>query len=76
MLIILFGALLVLAGVVYLGVAAIWTGPLSRSRRSATTTDTLEPPRRGIALFELSRDWPGLALLALGGLLILAGVVA
>lgn len=75
MLVILSGAVLVLAGVVYLGAAAIWLGPLSRSRRSAAATDTLEPSGRGIAVFGLSRNWPGLALIVIGGLLMLAGTV-
>ncbi|QJP14780.1 hypothetical protein G3545_14675 [Starkeya sp. ORNL1] len=74
MLVILSGALFILAGVLYLGVAAILNGPLSRSRRSAAASDTLEPPERGISVFGLSRNWPGLALLALGSLLMLTGV--
>lgn len=73
MLVILSGVLLVIAGVVFLSGAAIWQGPLSRSRRAAEASDTLEPPGRGIGVFAISRNWPGLALVVLGGLLILAG---
>lgn len=70
-----FGSLAVLAGVIYLGVAAVWNGPLSQTRRSAATADTLEPRRNGSTVFELSQNWPGFALVLVGGLLMLAGAV-
>jgi hypothetical protein len=73
MLVLFFGSLAVLAGVIYLGVAAVWNGPLSRTRRSAAAADTLEPRRDGSTVFDLSQNWPGLALALVGGLLMLAG---
>lgn len=73
MLVVFIGALAVLAGVIYLGVAAIWKGPLSRSKSSSAAAHTLEPRGWGITVFELSRNWPGLALVLVGCLLMLAG---
>ena len=75
MLVLFFGSLAVLAGVIYLGVAAVWDGPLSRTRRSAVASETLEPQGRGIAVFGASRNWIGLALVLVGGLLMLAGAL-
>lgn len=72
MLLLFFGSLAVLAGVIYLGVGAVWNGPLSQ-RRSAVADDTLEPRGGGITGFDLSQNWPGLALVLVGGLLMLAG---
>lgn len=78
MLVVLFGALFVLAGVIYLGVSAIWKGPLSRRPRTreGATTESLEPPGRGITVFGLASNWPGLVLIGAGGALLLAGVLA
>ena len=73
MLVVFVGALAVLAGVIYLGVAAIWKGPLSRSKSSSAAADTLEPRGWGITVFGLSQNWPGLALVLIGGLLMLVG---
>lgn len=77
MLVILLGALLVIAGVIHLAAKAIWKGPLSRSTRShpGAANDTLEPPGPGITVFGLSRNWPGLALILAGGILLLAGAM-
>lgn len=73
------GALLVLAGVLYMVARAIWKGPMSGSAtsRSATVQDTLEPPARGreITIFALSRNWIGLALVILGAVFLLFGRV-
>ena len=76
MLTIWLGALLVLAGILYLVAKAIWKGPMSGSSRTraGATSPTLEPAGSGI-VFGLSRNWPGLALMALGGLLLLAGAM-
>jgi hypothetical protein len=78
MLTIWLGALLFLAGILYLVATAIWKGPMSGASRTpaGTTSPTLEPPGRGIAVFGLARNWPGLALMALGGILLLAGAIA
>jgi hypothetical protein len=74
MLTIWLGALLFLAGILYMVATAIWKGPMSRTP-AGTTSPTLEPPGRGIAVFGLARNWPGLALMALGGILLLAGAI-
>jgi hypothetical protein len=67
------GALLVLAGVVSMTVQPLW-GRLSGGRRlrSGKPIDTLEPqtPARG---FGIKSNWPGLALFAIGAVLLLIG---
>ena len=65
------GALLVFAGLVYEAARAIWEGPLVRRRRSAMTTGTLEPERRGSLLN--ASDWPGYILIVAGAILLLFG---
>jgi hypothetical protein len=70
----LLGALLVLAGMVFLAAQPLWHGRLSTVRRpsAAMPEPTLEPSRPG-AGFSLTENWPGLALMALGGALLLVG---
>ncbi len=70
----LLGALLVLGGLVLLMAQPIWHGRLSVGRRASATTPepTLEPSKPG-AGFSLKENWPGLALMVLGGLLLLVG---
>jgi hypothetical protein len=74
MAIILLGALLVLGGLVFLVAQPIWRGRLSTARRpsAATPEPTLEPSKPG-AGFSLKENWPGLALMVLGGGLLLLG---
>ena len=80
MLVIWLGALFVLGGLLFMAAQAIWRGPLSDARRrrtsSAVPRDTLEPrtlePRRPGAGFGLKANWPGLVLIILGGILLLA----
>lgn len=75
MLAIVLGALLVVGGVLYMAAQPIWRGRLSERRTPATPTgDTLEPEKPA-AGFGLAANWPGLALVALGALLLLAGAV-
>ena len=70
------GALLVVGGVVFTAMQAIWRGRLSGPQRSPSglARDTLEPtnPAGG---FSLKANWPGLALIAFGALLLLVGAV-
>ena len=86
------GALLVITGVLLLAAPPIWRGKLSerllraappvwrvrlsgRDDRVVAARDTLEPRDPG-AGFELATNWPGLALVALGAVLLLARAVA
>jgi hypothetical protein len=80
MLVIWLGALFVVGGVLFMAAQPIWRGRLSEARRrrsSAVPRDTLEPhtlePRRPGAGFGLKANWPGLVLIVLGGVLLLAG---
>ena len=68
------GILLVIAGVLYSAGQVLWRGPLSGgSQRSRTT---LEPPRGPARSLGLAREWPGLALIGLGAILLLARAAA
>src|SRR5262245_45787815 len=76
MLVIWFGALLLLGGLVFIAAQPIWRERLSEARRrrsSAVPRDTLEPhtlePRRPGAGFGLKENWPGLVFLTSGGIL-------
>jgi hypothetical protein len=74
MALVLIGALLVIVGV---GLAAGRTaarGRLSQTPQTSARPDTLEPTGRGRRL-SLKADLPGLALAALGAVLIVAGVL-
>jgi hypothetical protein len=83
MLVIWLGALFVLSGLLFLATQPIWRGRLSEARRkraSAVPRDTMKPaepmtlePHKPGAGFGLKENWPGLALIALGGILLLAG---
>ncbi|AZO43173.1 MULTISPECIES: hypothetical protein [Mesorhizobium] len=84
MAIILIGALLTIAGVVYMAVAVLRRGRLSdptpvASDRPmpnlATSGPTLEPRRRGLGFLGLSQNWPGLLMMAVGVILLLSGVI-
>lgn len=77
MLMVWLGALSILAGVLVLVAKAIWKGPMSlgNGARTRDTGQTLEPPGPGITVFALSRNWLGLALIGVGAVLLLAGVL-
>ena len=68
------GAVLVVSGVLLMAGPPIWRAQLSgrRSRSATAAAGTLEPRRPG-AGFGLKRNWPGLALIALGIILLLVG---
>jgi hypothetical protein len=73
MLLMSLGAVSVLVGVLFMAAQAIWRGRLSgRRSRSRSRSDTLEPQERGSG-FGFAANWPGLALIALGAILLLAG---
>lgn len=86
MAVILIGALLTVAGLVYMAVAAILrgrlsepaavsTGPDSPTPNLATPGPTLEPRQPGLRFLGLSQNWPGLLMMAVGVILLLSVVV-
>jgi hypothetical protein len=72
MLVIGFGALLVLGGLLLMAYQSIWRGRLSDAKRTASELphDTLEPRRPGAGFVA---NWPGVVLIALGSILLLVG---
>ena len=66
------GAMLILAGIVYLAGAAIYRGRMSdphidpRERRP-----TLEPRYRSLRFLGWKANWPGLLMIVVGGILLL-----
>ena len=73
---VLLGAALVVAGLLYMAYQAISRGRMSDPSPSATPTGaTLEPsgPKVGRGAFDLRANWPGLALVVLGGILLVTG---
>jgi hypothetical protein len=86
MVVILIGALLTVAGVVYMASATLGRGRLSdptpvpaMSDRpasiAATPGPTLEPRRRGLGFLGLTQNWPGLLMVVIGLALLLSVVV-
>ena len=68
------GALLVLGGVLFIAYKAIWGGRLSgASRRDAIVESTTLEPQGRSAAFDPKANWPGLALIALGAILLFVG---
>jgi hypothetical protein len=76
MLVIWFGAILFVSGLLYTATQPIWRGRLSGGKvhPALQAEGTLEPPRPG-AGFSLRTNWPGLGLIALGALLMLVGAI-
>ena len=75
MLLIWIGALLILGGVLFLTIQPLRRGQLSGSfLRAKKSIDTLEPSRPATG-FGIRSNWPGLALVALGAVLMLAAAV-
>jgi len=75
MLAIWIGALLLVGGVLYMAAQPMWRGRLSGSRPRVTAMrDTLEP-RKPAAGFGLAANLPGLVMIALGAVLLLAGFI-
>jgi hypothetical protein len=68
---VLLGAVLELAGVVFLMVRVIQHKPLA-SPTSPARSDTLEPSPRG-GILPSKGNWPGYALIVLGALFLLIG---
>ena len=81
MAVILVGALLTVAGIVYMAAAVLWRGQLSDPAPAApdrpkpylaTPGPTIEPRRRGLRFLGLSQNWPGLLMMAIGLALLLS----
>jgi hypothetical protein len=75
MLLVLVGALAIIAGLVSTAAQPLWRARLSRWRASRSGAGgTLEPahPGRGLGL---RSNWPGLALIGLGTVLMLAAAI-
>ncbi|TGP52874.1 hypothetical protein EN873_16625 [bacterium M00.F.Ca.ET.230.01.1.1] len=75
--IVILGALLTVAGVVYMAGATLRRGRLSGpaprpAPNLATSGPTLEPRRRGLGFLGLSQNWPGLVMMAIGFILLLS----
>lgn len=76
MVLILLGAALLFAGVVYMAIQPMHRRMSGGQLHSAATADkTLEPPKPASG-FGLTANWPGLTMAALGGLLMLAAAAA
>ena len=74
MIVTLIGALLVLGGVLFMAYEAIWRGRLSgASRRDSTAESTTLEPKGRSAAFDPRANWPGLALIVLGAILLYVG---
>ena len=81
---VILGALLTVAGIVYMAGAALRRGRLSDPAPTApdrpapnlaTPGPTLEPRRRGLGFLGLSQNWPGLLMMVVGILLLLSMAV-
>lgn len=64
------GAGLVICGVLYMALAAIFRDRLSDLRTASTRT--LEPTRPGLRFLGLKMNWPGLLLIAIGAVLLVS----
>ena len=74
MLVIWLGALLFVAGIVYLAGQAIWRGRMSEPGPAGLgSRNTLEPAHRGVRFLGIGQNWPGLLLVAIGAILLLFG---
>lgn len=81
---VILGALLTIAGVVYMAGATLRRGRLSDPASTApdrpapnlaTPGPTLEPRRRGLGFLGLSQNWPGLVMIGVGIILLLSVAV-
>ena len=80
MLVILLGALLVFGGLLYMATEALRRGRLSGTAGSSAAQSpsdvrdgTLEPARHGVGFLGIAGNWPGLAMMVLGAVLLLFG---
>jgi hypothetical protein len=74
MAVIFIGALLVIGGSLVMAYTAIYRGRLSgASRRASIVESTTLEPRGRSAAFDPKANWPGIALIALGIVLLFVG---
>jgi hypothetical protein len=74
MIVTLIGTLLFFGGVLFMAYVAIWRGRLSgASRRDSTVESTTLEPKGRSAAFDPRANWPGLALIVIGSILIYVG---
>jgi hypothetical protein len=68
------GALLVIGGFLWTARTAIFRGELSEPHPATEDAGvTLEPERRGLRFLGLSANWPGIAMMGVGALMLLLG---
>jgi uncharacterized protein YjeT (DUF2065 family) len=69
------GAILVVGGIIYMAFEALWGKRLSGPTRTVggQARGTLEPRPQGLGFLGLTRNWPGMALLVVGAVLLLFG---
>jgi hypothetical protein len=74
-LVIWIGAIMVVSGMLYMAGVALWQKRLSGPTRTpeGQTRGTLEPSPHGVRFLGLTRNWPGMALFAMGAILLLFG---
>ncbi|WP_208247289.1 hypothetical protein WGT02_25280 (plasmid) [Rhizobium sp. T1470] len=70
--VIMIGAVLVIGGFLYLFRQAL-SRRLSEPHQLAQGSQTLEPQHQGLRFLGLSKNWPGLVIIALGALLLAFG---
>ncbi|NKN01389.1 hypothetical protein [Rhizobium leguminosarum] len=69
---ILIGAALIIGGFLFLFTSALGRKP-SNPHRMPQGGTTLEPRRQGLRFLGISQNWPALALIAIGALLLAFG---
>jgi dipeptide/tripeptide permease len=67
------GAVLVVCGVLYMALAAIFRGRMSDARVPSARTETLEPARPGLRFLGIKSNWLGLLLILVGAGLLISG---
>lgn len=78
MLAIVIGSILVILGLLYIFREALGRRRLSDPHRSEVTDTrpTLEPSGQGVRFLGLGRNWPGVAMMAVGAVLLISGAFA
>ncbi len=67
----LIGSLLIVCGIVYMAGVAVFRGRMSEPRSKPDGTPTLEPRRRTLGFLGVRANWPGLAMIVVGVVLLL-----